>query len=406
MIPGATLIHLLLLATWLPVEDFAKWGILNTVIGFGPIFSLGMGYAVFRYALQIKLTQSHVDKNRVELSMITSVLFSAILSLVVCLFYAEDFVRLLNIESSQIYVQSALWLAMFFIIINEQDILLSFVLKGLDLYKKMVLVELVTRSLWLLAAFVIVWSQINHALEWIVINYACINLIRVMIKYTFFVQKGWVGSVKIEGVSEQLLIVIKDGVACLFLHIGGILAIVLDRLIFNHLFGLASFSAYFLAMQLFQSIHGLTNTIFISFLNHYALKKNHAMSHRQLFLETIQCVAIYSLLSAVALTFIMWAYPQYAGHIENIFLPLSIAFMVLTLSIPTNNMLILWDRMNWVGLVSLLAGLLTCSSSWFFFSTDVSMFAYAKNIFGMVQIVFNLTLLMYLIHVRQHHPSH
>ena len=406
MIPGASLIHLLLLATWLPVEDFAKWGILNTVISFGPIFSLGMGYAVFRYALQIKLTQSRVDKNRVELSMITSVLFSAILSLVVCLLYAEDFVHLLNIESSQIYVQSALWLAMFFIIINEQDILLSFVLKGLDLYKKMVLVELVTRSLWLLAAFVIVWSQINHALEWIVINYACINVVRVVIKYTFFVQKGWVGSVKIEGVSEQLLIVIKDGVACLFLHIGGILAIVLDRLIFNHLFGLASFSAYFLAMQLFQSIHGLTNTIFVSFLNHYALKKNHAMSHGQLFLETSLCVAIYSALSAVALTFIMWTYPQYALHIENIFLPLSIAFMVLTLSIPANNMLILWDRMNWVGLVSLLAGLVTLSCSWIFFSTDVSEFAYAKNIFGLVQMVFNLTLLIYLIHVRQHHPSH
>jgi len=406
VIPGASLIHLLLLATWLPVEDFAKWGILNTVISFGPIFSLGMGYAVFRYALQIKLTQSRVDKNRVELSMITSVLFSAILSLVVCLLYAEDFVHLLNIESSQIYVQSALWLAMFFIIINEQDILLSFVLKGLDLYKKMVLVELVTRSLWLLAAFVIVWSQINHALEWIVINYACINVVRVVIKYTFFVQKGWVGSVKIEGVSEQLLIVIKDGVACLFLHIGGILAIVLDRLIFNHLFGLASFSAYFLAMQLFQSIHGLTNTIFVSFLNHYALKKNHAMSHGQLFLETSLCVAIYSALSAVALTFIMWTYPQYALHIENIFLPLSIAFMVLTLSIPANNMLILWDRMNWVGLVSLLAGLVTLSCSWIFFSTDVSEFAYAKNIFGLVQMVFNLTLLIYLIHVRQHHPSH
>jgi hypothetical protein len=338
--------------------------------------------------------------------MITSVLFSAILSLAVCFFYVDDLVHLLNIESSQIYVQSALWLAMFFIVINEQDILLSFALKGLDLYKKIVLVELVTRSIWLLVAFIIAWSQINHALEWIVFNYACINVIRVIIKYTFFVQKGWVGSVKIEGVSEQLLIVIKDGVSCLFLHIGGILAIVLDRLIFNHLFGLATFSAYFLAMQLFQSIHGLTNTIFVSFLNHYALKKNHAMNHRQLLFETTLCVAIYSSLSAVALTFIAWAYPQYAGYVKNIFLPLSLAFMVLTLSIPANNILILWDKMNWVGLVSLLAGLLTCSSSWFFFSADVSEFAYAKNIFGLVQMVFNLTLLMYLIHVRQHHPSH
>jgi hypothetical protein len=56
--------------------------------------------------------------------------------------------------------------------------------------------------------------------------------------------------------------------------------------------------------------------------------------------------------------------------------------------------------------VSLLAGLATLSTSWIFFSADVSMFAYAKNIFGLVQMACNLTLLIYLIHVRQYHPSH
>lgn len=405
VIPAATMIHLLLLANFLPVDDFAKWGILNTIIGFGPIFSLGMGYAVFRYALQIKLHQSWIDKTRVELSMALSVLFSAVLSLVVYVFYANDLVRLLNLDIAQTHVQLALLVAMFFIIINEQDILLSFALKGLDLYKKIVSVECLTRLLWLCVATWIVWSGMDDALEWIVANYALINLFRVVIKYTFFVQKGWVGSVKMQGVSEQLYGVLKDGIACLFLHMGGILAIVLDRLIFNHLFGLVSFSAYFLAMQLFQSVHGLTNTIFVSFLNHYALKKDQSMSYRQLWVEMGLCVVIYSVLSVVVLTLIAWVYPQYARHMESIFIPLLGAFMVLTLSIPANNLLILWGKMSWVGSVSLLAGIVTCWVSWLFFSTDFSLYADAKYLFGVVQVMFNLTLLSYLIHVRQHHSS-
>lgn len=405
MIPAATMIHLLLLANFLPVDDFAKWGILNTMIGFGPIFSLGMGYAVFRYALQIKLTQSWVDKIRVELSMALSVVFSAILSLMLCLFYVEDLVHLLNVDMAQAYVQFVLWVAMFFIIINEQDILLSFALKGLDLYKKIVSVEFITRVVWLCAATSIAWSGMNHALEWIVVNYALINVFRVMIKYRFFVQKGWVGSVALHGVTEHLWVVVKDGIACLFLHLGGILAIVLDRLIFNHLFGLTSFSAYFLAMQLFQSMHGLTNTIFVSFLNHYADKKNHLMSHRQWLVETGLCVGIYSVLSVLALSFVAGAYPQYGGYLDTIFIPLFLAFMILTVSIPANNLLILWGKMAWVGSVSLFAGIMTCWVSWLFFSTNFSLYAYAKHVFGLVQAIFNLILLIYLIHVRQHHSS-
>lgn len=406
VIPGATLIHLLLLANFLPVNDFAKWGILNTMIGFGPIFSLGMGYAVFRYALQIKLNQSRLDKIRVELSMALSVVFSVALSCVVYWFYAQDLIDLLNVDISETYVAWVLWVAMFFIVINEQDILLSFALKGLDLYKKIVLVELATRLLWLCVATWIAWSAIDHALEWIVTNYAFINVLRVLIKYTFFVRKGWVGSVKMQGASEQIGRVVKDGIACLFLHAGGILAIVLDRLVFNHLFGLASFSAYFLAMQLFQSIHGLTNTIFVSFLNHYAAKKDSMIGYGQLILETGVCALIYSLLSMVTLVLVAWAYPHYAMNLKEIFLPLMWAFMVLTLAIPANNILILLGKMSWVGSVSLLAGGLTLGVSWAFFSANFSLYAYAKQLFGAIQIIFNFLFLIYWIHAGQRHTSH
>ncbi len=405
VIPLATLVHLLLLATYLDVDEFAQWGLLNTMIGFGPIFSLGMGYAVFRYALQIKLTQSWVDKLKVEIAMALSLMFSAILSIVLSCFYTDNLVQILNLDISHHHVQMALFLAMFFIIINEQDILLSFALKGLDLYKKIVSVEVVSRALWLLMAVMILWTKTENVLLWIVLNYAVVNVLRVIIKYTFFLKKGWVDSVKMQGVPEQLWAVIKDGLACLFLHVGGILAIVLDRLIFNHLFGLASFSAYFLAMQLFQSIHGLTNTIFVSFLNHYALKKNSLINFYELLFETVLCLFVYSTLAIITLFFVTWAYPQYAIHSETVFLPLMLAFMALSLSIPANNILILLNKMNWVGSVSLLAGAVTCTTSSLFYSADFTHYAYAKNLFGGVQVIFNFSLLMYLIHVNQHHSS-
>ncbi len=405
VIPLATLVHLLLLATYLDVDEFAQWGLLNTMIGFGPIFSLGMGYAVFRYALQIKLTQSWVDKLKVEIAMALSLMFSAILSIVLSCFYADNLVQILNLDIPHHHVQMALFLAMFFIIINEQDILLSFALKGLDLYKKIVSVEVVSRAIWLLMAMMILLVKTENVLLWIVLNYAVVNVLRVIIKYTFFLKKGWVDSVKMQGVPGQLWVVIKDGLACLFLHVGGILAIVLDRLIFNHLFGFASFSAYFLAIQLFQSIHGLTNTIFVSFLNHYALKKSNLINFYELLSETVLCVFVYGTLAIITLIFVTWAYPQYAIYAETIFLPLMLAFMVLSLSIPANNILILLNKMNWVGSVSLLAGVVTCTASSLFFSADFTYYAYAKNLFGGVQVIFNLSLLMYLIHVNQHHSS-
>ncbi len=130
------------------------------------------------------------------------------------------------------------------------------------------------------------------------------------------------------------------------------------------------------------------------------------MAYRPLILETGLCALIYTLLSMATLALVAWAYPQYAMSLDDIFLPLMWAFMVLTLAIPANNILILLGKMSWVGSVSLLAGGMTLWVSWAFFSTNFSLYADAKQLFGAVQMMFNFIFLIYLIHARQRHTAH